>query len=66
MIKFFIGWITLQLVLIGIAGVSINNEIIDKTYVCKGNEKVSVIYGALLPLTTMIPNTKQINDYCHY
>ena len=65
MIKIFIIWLMFQLVVIGIAGVSIYNEIIDKTYDCPKGEKISVIYGAIFPLAFFVTEDRYIVEYCN-
>jgi hypothetical protein len=63
----FIVWIMLQLILIGIATVDINNKISNGTYQCSSSEeRISVLWGALLPLTVFTDGKTEevIIKYC--
>jgi len=56
-------WIVFQLIAIGIAGVSLHNEIVNKTYDCKRGV-VPEWVGAVFPLVTFVPETQFSIDYC--
>ena len=63
---FLAYWIAIQLLLIGIAGTSVRNSIIDGTYDCDGHEIKSNI-TIILPLVFFIPDTLDVwaKDYCN-
>lgn len=61
----FIGWIVWQLLFIGWACAKINNEIADKTYKCvASDDKISVGWAMLYPLTVFIPEQRNVTTYC--
>lgn len=62
--EIFIGWIMFQLIMIGIAGVSIHNEQIEGTYKCPAGKKISVIYGAIFPLALFAIEDRNTIEYC--
>lgn len=63
MVKAFIVWITLQLVLIGCVEVRVHNQVIRGEYECVKVE-VPEWLGMVLPLATIIPTPQFIEDYC--
>ena len=65
--KLFIGWITLQLMVVGVANVSIHNQIVKKIYVCDTYTKTFPVFlAAVLPLAIFIPENTVAKDYCSY
>jgi len=62
----FIIWIIFQLVLIGVSGVSMHNEIQNETYDCEIRETISPWIGAVLPLVFFMGDSldKEVNNYC--
>lgn len=58
-------WIICQLIIIGLSGAGIRNEMIDGTYKCKEiqEETKSVLVPALLPLVFFVEDQYE-SDYC--
>ena len=65
---FFIGWIIIQLVVIGMAGIVVHNGILDGTYVCEFDQKkqAPVWVGVAFPLANFIPESGMVKKYCGY
>lgn len=62
----FIGWIIIQLILIGSAGAIIYSDIVTDTYECgPGQETMSTWIGAAVPLMFFIPEQTMITEYCN-
>ena len=59
----FIAWIAFQLIIIGIAGISIHNDVINKTYKCPTGE-FSIWIGVAVPLVMFAPDIKEARQYC--
>jgi len=58
-------WIIIQLITIGFARGSINNEVKKKTYICPSeDETYSVWFSILLPLMFFLPEDKEVDEYC--
>jgi len=63
--KFLCGWIIFQLLLIGIAGVQIQNEIKDGIYGCKiSKEHIPIWIGMVFPLVIFVPENTYIKEFC--
>jgi len=60
---FLATWIVFQLVIIGVASVQIENQIMDNSYSCK-REKVPGWVGAVLPLSVFVPEMLEVSKYC--
>ncbi len=60
------AWLALQLAVLGAGMADIHNHIIQKDYHCAGNGYVNPTAAFFLPLIAITPNTKELNDYCHY
>jgi len=62
----FIIWITIQLMMMGMASVQIHNEIVAKTYTCSAkNTIVGSVWGALIPLAALAPEPQELINYCY-
>lgn len=59
----FILWVTVQLMLIGFAGVSITNQVIEKKFDCK-QTITPAVWGVLIPLAVFVPNDGMTDKYC--
>ena len=63
---FFIGWIVFQLIVIGIANVSIHNDIVNKVYKCPAKtQTISIVYGVIFPLALFTTEDREIIEYCY-
>lgn len=63
MVKIFIMWVTIQLVVIGYSTLDMLNQVDSNTYKCPKTEYVPPLLGALFPLTAFVQDN-QITDYC--
>lgn len=61
----FIIWITVQLLVIAFAVISIHNEVLDNTYKCVGSEHISLWVSAVVPLAVFVPEQTLVEDYCN-
>ena len=62
----FIGWITFQLIVIGIVSVSTHNDVVNKTHVCiKERSTVPIFMGAVFPLVYFLSSDDfGTEEYC--
>jgi len=60
-----ISWFMFQLIIIGITGANIENQVALKTYKCPNNETVPVMFGALFPLAVFVPENSSVARYCN-
>jgi len=67
--KIFIGWITIQLIIIGVIQFNIANDISRGRFQCPAPSNASTftatIDGAFLPLAAFLPSDPEINNYCN-
>ena len=63
---FFIIWITVQLMLIGMVEVAIENSVTRGTYKCEpSKETLSPLYGAVIPILAFVPESPTVKKYCN-
>jgi len=62
----FIGWITFQLIAIGLAGVSTHNEMENNIYVCPPKTNtLPILMGAVFPLAYFVSSDYlDTEEYC--
>lgn len=60
----FIIWIAWQLMVCGMVVVDTSNKMLDGSYECPKDTKISKIWGALFPLVAFVP-TNEIDEYCN-
>lgn len=59
----FVIWIIIQLIIIGIAGVSVKNEIVNQTYDCE-RVILPMWVGICFPLVLFVSNDLGVKEYC--
>lgn len=57
-------WVIFQLIIIGVASVSIHNKVFFKTYECGATQEVPLYIGILMPLNAFTANPQVAIDYC--
>lgn len=57
-------WLVWQLMVIGLAGVSMHNKVVNKTYECAATEEVPMWMGVAVPLVAFAPAPQEVIDYC--
>lgn len=62
-VRIFVIWIALQLMLCGAASVGIHNDIIDRTHSCVAS-RVSWVIGVIVPLVAFLPEPLEVGNYC--
>ena len=65
--KLFITWITFQLIIIGVVGVKIHNEMENNTYVCPLETNIfPLLLGAIFPLLFFVVDNQDLetDEYC--
>ena len=64
MIKYFIIWITIQLMILGWFTVEIHNDVVNKIHDCSIDILIPRTIGALFPLILFMNDLDSVKEYC--